>query len=465
VTVESRGLAAVASAAWRLRGNIRATVVVKAEFSFADGILTQVQAQPVELETEMAFVLTHAEVLFAGLAFSPAPPRRIAVWRGSDELMAVDIDALSNVGGTVGGRISPFAPERSIHLRGFSPAALHQPFVELPDTFDSAFFQSAPTAQRLAGLAGGDAVVLDNVYPGHRRLVLRLPTATVSGTGRMDDRTAPIRFGLDTLFIDAKSHRITMLWRGRLAASNREALGRASAIVELDVADGGRVEGDMPPPWPKKVAGPVVMSSHTFGLDGGTAELGATQIRQAIADTPTPFATPPPSERTSEPRAAIPGAPWADVPGGAVSVPSPEGITETVGLEDLTNQGASLPGGLKLPKGIRRPKPVISEPAAVAAPPQVPEAPPMPAPVPAPNAAEQQRELEAAEAMRLEAARKEEEQAAAEERRRAEAERFAAEQRAAEQAAADREARELEERKNVRKKIKTAMYGKFKTKK
>lgn len=459
---------------------MRATVVIKAEFTFGDGILTQVQAQPVRPDTEMAFVLRRAEVLFAGLSPSHGAQARLSVWRGSDELLGLDAVVTGGEASPLG-RLSPFAPERSVYLGGFSPVDCHQRFVELPDSFDSTFFQSAPPAQQLTDLAGGDTVVLDDLYPGHRRLMLRLPTAHASGIGRMDARSAPIRFTLDTLLIDAMSHRCTLLWRGRVAASTPEALASTRAFAELTVTDAGDVKGDMPPPWVSHAAPRAV---HPVVTDGsppsflGTVNLGATAMRAATSSPATPFARSSESPAPVTPRPEIPGAPWANAPSSPAVVLSPEGITETVGLQELAARAANQPGDLKLPKGIRRPK-SAPEPKfddapqmpAIVVPPSEPEqrqaldgAEAKPPEVVAPSADEQRRAAAEAEAQRLELERKSQEMAAAEERRRQDAERFAAEQRAAEQAAQERVAQEAAERKKARSQVKTAMYGRFKKK-
>lgn len=440
VNVESEGLVAVSSAAWRYRGNVRATVVVKAELSFEDGIVKQVEPSPIRRDTEMAFVLSQAEVLFGGLVAKADAPGRVAVWRGNQQLMGLET---SGAGPGIGGHLSPFDPQRTDYLGGFSAAAINQRFVELPDTFDNAFFQCAPPAQRLANLAGGDTVVLEHLYPGHRRFVLRLPTVDISGHGRLDERTAPIGFTFDTVFIDAERHRCALLWRGRVAASTPDALARTAAVAKLKVTDLGHVEGDHPPPWPKAAVVAAVPPPPRAAAKppafAATINLGATAVREASGAAPTPFGPAPGSQPPATPRGAIPGAPWAGPQAEQAAVPSPEGIQETVGLEELQNQGAQS-GGVKLPKGLGRRKGAKMREAAASA--------------------DDQAQAEA-EAKQLELQRRQEELAAAEERRKQEAERFAAEQRAAQQAEAERAKQEADARKQANKKLKTAMYGKF----
>jgi hypothetical protein len=368
VAVETRGLVAAASAAWRHRGNTRATVVVKADFSYADGQLTQVQAEPVRRDTEMAFLLAHAELLFAGLAHSgdSMTPARISVWRGSQELLSQAVCAPATGGAGLGGRIAPFAAERAQYLRGVSPSIFDQPFVDLPDAFDPTFFQAAPPAQRLAALAGGDMVVLDNSYPGHRRFMLQLPNAQATGTGNMEGRSVPINFRLDTVVIDAARHRCTMLWRGRMAASQPDALSRTRAVVELLMQDAGRVQGDhaapqsqlphavesspSPPSTPAAASGAPASAPHSASKFESTSAMGADAIAQALASAVTPFAQTPPSDRPAQSGGAIPGAPWSAEAAPAV-LPA-EGVKETVGLGDIVNTAA--PGEApKLPKGIK----------------------------------------------------------------------------------------------------------------
>lgn len=499
VDVEVRGLIAASSAAWRHRGNVRATVVVKAALSFANGVLTPVQARPVDPETELAFVLRRAEVLFSGLPTPQLAHARIALWRGDQRLMALDVGAARGAAAELCGRLSPFAPERATHLHGFNPAGFRAPFVQLPDAFDPVFFHAAPEAQRVDNLRGSDALTLDDVYPGHRRLIVRLPTAQVSGTATIDGRSTPLRFVLDTLHIDAKAHRCTLLWRGRLAAKTREALARASAVVALEMSDGGGVEGDMPPPWQSVDASDAIPA----GADATTAIHG-DMVLQGVA-APTPFdaqsdALPVSASRDDDdaipagagetvgvisgamlaaaipfegkrsdaipegagqtapvdvralagaqeptPFASQPSPPSdespASIPGApwaatpASEVPLPEGAEETLGL-------AGVSGGLKLPDSLR----LTDEEKAAAA-------------------AEADREREEAEAARREAEQRAKEQANAEARRAQEAAQFAAEQRAAEKAEAEREAREREARKKARTKIKGFFYDKFKDEK
>jgi hypothetical protein len=269
VRVQSSGMLATSSAAWSHLGNLRATVIAKAQFTFAGGKLFQIPAEAVRRDTEMAFRLARAEVVLSGLSFagSNEAPARIRVLRGDQILMDLTVPAPPPGGVVLTGRIAPFSPERSAYLHGLSPMALEQPFVELPAAFAPAFFQSAPASQQVASLAGGDTLVLERLFPGHAEVKILLPSMQVSATGHMDDRSLPVGMALDTLDVDADRRRLTMLWRGRLAVTQPDAFQRSYVMVQLAQQGRGHVEADGQPLPPKEGAS-AYESTVALGPDG-----------------------------------------------------------------------------------------------------------------------------------------------------------------------------------------------------
>lgn len=455
VKVVSQGLVAADSAAWTLQGNTRATVVVKAQFSFASGTMEPIAAEEVRRDTDLAFVVDRAEVLFSGLAARgrPEAPSRILVSRGEERLIDRPIDPSGPEALAPGGRIPPFGKVRGQFLGGATVFDLFAPYVPLPDTFDRRYFQSAPVEQQVGALHGGETIRLERLYPGHDVVELVLPQAQVSGHGTVDGRSVPIQFRFDTALVEADQHRCTLLWRGRIAASHRDVLARTQAEVALQVTDPGRLHAE--PAWSPEVAtagsstleSTVVLSSlQGSGQGSGQAAAPPHDLEGTMAIKADPNAAPTlpfhnfrPTVRSKKrkikiPGAAnIPGAPWA---GGSTgkSVVSPDAeLKQTLGLEPKDRTKAATV------------EPLRHE----------------------PTSAEVARDVEQAEAARRAAEKAEQERAAlaAAERRQQEAERFAAEQAAAQQAEAEKARREHERRAEKAEKIRAARYGGFKRKK
>ncbi len=70
----------------------------------------------------------------------------------------------------------PEVPERSRHLGKFDQPWLKNTWPHLPDSTNLAYFQTAPTDQRLSGFFRGDeTIALDNVHPARARITCSLP--------------------------------------------------------------------------------------------------------------------------------------------------------------------------------------------------------------------------------------------------------------------------------------------------
>ena len=71
---------------------------------------------------------------------------------------------------------APDAPERSRHLGKFDQPWLKNTWPHLPDSTDLAYFQTAPTDQRLSGFFRGDeAIALGNMHPSRLGITANLP--------------------------------------------------------------------------------------------------------------------------------------------------------------------------------------------------------------------------------------------------------------------------------------------------
>jgi hypothetical protein len=407
------------------------------------------QAEKVRRDTELAFVLNQAEVLFSGLRAVGQGGRssRISVRRGHEVLLEAVFDPARTASSAPGGRLPPFDAERSQHLHGVAAADLLGSFVELPDAFDPRYFQSAPPVQRLNALNGGDVIVLHQLYPGHEVVELTIPKAQIVGQGKVLGRSLPISFRLDTVVVEADRHVCTLLWRGRVAASRRETLAETRAEIEFTLLEPGRVRAEGPG-WAQHGGAPGRPSFDSTVLISQKVDLFGTVVTTegAAGADPLPFAPAEASPRSETPAGDIPGAPWTRDKDDVSTVVSPSArFTQTIAVagDDIHDDVETL-----RPSSTARTEP---QPPSTSTAERV---------VTSSAAVEEDDAAEQA-AVALAAAAK----VAAEARRSAEAEKFAAEQAALLQAEAEQKKRARERRAEKVKEIQTAKYGGFKRKK
>lgn len=219
------------------------------------------------------------------------------------------------------------------HLLGGSPRiSFNEVIVEIPEELDWDYFQSAPRAQRIESLAGGDWLTLEGVFPGGVRVQSQLPQ--VSATARIYgvDTNAlglpeELALRLDMLHVDAEEGRCHLVWRGSFPVDEALIVGGLTLAVAVESTES-------PVHWPEApemeadaitCAPPASLSPHALmGMDAtmaadpakltepppfeGTIALGAID-RATPGHDHAPFMLSRPSDRTGLP--AIPGAPWA----------------------------------------------------------------------------------------------------------------------------------------------------------
>lgn len=362
-------------------------------------------------------------------------------------------------------------PCRKHRLGPLPRSALGEPVIALPDDFDWDYFQSAPAAQRMPMLQGGEWLMLEGVFPGVPRLQTRLPDLTAvarvyvaGGHATQAPELLPLR--IDTVHVDADEGTCHVVWRASFALPEEEAVDALSLAVALGSAS-------LPVAWPDasavfaqarpRPANPYADETPTFvpsepfepalGTDAtmaaealvapvspffeGTMALAPGGLGRSISDA-VPFAIAAPKGVSTGP--AIPDAPWAppsdDGPRAGSMRTSGE---ETVALTNVDAQREALEKAQREAEERR-----LAEEARIRG--------------------ELERERQAAEERRLaeeaaERARKE-----AEDRRLAEAEKFRREQEEAQREAERRAAQKAAERREQTDQVKRNLYGAFKRK-
>ncbi|MEO5730878.1 MAG: DUF2169 domain-containing protein, partial [Byssovorax sp.] len=144
-------------------------------------------------------------------------------------------------------RVASFAPIGRIwparkRLLGTTPrSALDGDIVELPGTFDWAYYQAAPPDQRIDFLRGDEWILLEGVHPTLPRVQMQLPRARgvawlygLSASGIPEGHE--LILDADTLRIDGDEQRCTVVWRAAISLPSEEALQslRIMAAVQID---------------------------------------------------------------------------------------------------------------------------------------------------------------------------------------------------------------------------------------
>jgi len=90
----------------------------------------------------------------------------------------------------------------------------------LPEDFDWSYFNAAPAGMQIPYLRGDETLLLENLHPEHPRLESRLPGLRVRsflcdrGPGQQDSGFREIPMRLDTLWVDAETLQLVLVWRG-----------------------------------------------------------------------------------------------------------------------------------------------------------------------------------------------------------------------------------------------------------
>ena len=119
------------------------------------------------------------------------------------------------------GPIAPSWPERAAKHRAWR---MDEP---LPEDFDPAFFNAAPTDQQTAFLRGDETIVLEHLHPDHAMLTTRLPGIVPRAfADRWRGAPEPIEMLADTLWIDTDRRKLALVWRGETTMASRDEAGR-----------------------------------------------------------------------------------------------------------------------------------------------------------------------------------------------------------------------------------------------
>jgi len=229
---------------WRQRGQLFATIAVKATFELAPSKVMVPRAplpiEPIErLATpgtgveapgDLAPCLVQPEIWVRGHARRPPPTGatslrvRLAVARDALLLVSKIADIAVEVGPFEPPFLHAFAPlsrswpVRTRQLGGIDPADLDRSPMEIPGVFDWTFFQAAPPDQRLGPLRGNEWIRLEGFSAETPRLDTRLPSATAAASlfGSTDvlRMGLPLRIGLDSIQIDADRGTCALVFRG-----------------------------------------------------------------------------------------------------------------------------------------------------------------------------------------------------------------------------------------------------------
>lgn len=233
------GSASVAAVAWRFKGELRMTAIVKATFALApDATMPRIEPQPIfrddvhHAKNQMRSLVfasdlvpfkRRADVLFTGYAYAPGGSARsasvrLAVASGDRVLLDKTIQVrkagafdripllYEHALGGLGHPENPYGeeresddlhlfdpadPERVAGLGPLSPAmgararrrgpaplpAFGASPVQIPEAFDFDFFQAAPADQQIAYLRGDEWVLLEGLHPTLPRVCTCLPGA------------------------------------------------------------------------------------------------------------------------------------------------------------------------------------------------------------------------------------------------------------------------------------------------
>lgn len=296
VPISVYGGATGSTLAWRHRGELRLTVVVKAAFALSHDSLAELlpgcelwSEETAEHPADLVPALPRPEVILVGHAYAPSgmtvSSLAVRLFVGGDA-PAVD-KTLHVYGDRQGGRGAP-APFSSIPLtyaravggpgtenpagrrpddpraypnvvdpsNPWSPAGLgpiradwparrravrsRAPFevdglLEVPDDLALEYFQAAPPDQRVDGIAGDEWVVVDGMHPTWTRFQSQLPglIARARLTAANDPRASTaIDLHADRLFIDMDRLVATLTWRGGCAMPSASSACHVVAGVE-----------------------------------------------------------------------------------------------------------------------------------------------------------------------------------------------------------------------------------------
>jgi hypothetical protein len=324
VPVTAAGPVSAATVAWRARGALYLTVIVKATFALVpEGRMSPAEPDPIAsgerpdpsgvgLRTagDLAPYLGQPEVWLTGHV--AVPPRfsqpslhvQFAVVREGavcvDKQLALDVSGASADPRTVGiagmGPIAEGWPLRSRWLEGIDQRGLQGPVLDLPDALHWEYFQTSPLDQRLGALRGDEWLVLGGMVAGRPRLRTQLPAAW--GAARLYRREHPaprageaVPLRADTVQVEVDRLRCSILWRGRVQLGGEAELGSLRVVAGLEQPGQSAAWADPfpPPPIHHAPAKAPEVSETPFA---GTVGLSDDVARRLAAALATPFEKP-----------------------------------------------------------------------------------------------------------------------------------------------------------------------------
>lgn len=137
--------------------------------------------------------------------------------------------------------VDPGPPEWRIRPVAFAPVARPWPTwarglrdaskrVELDETTDVSFFQSAPRDQQLQRFPADAEIVLENLLPHAQRVAMRLPGDRVRAlVGRQSQL---VELTADTILIDTDREILSVTWRGSFFASTIPNADRVMIVLD-----------------------------------------------------------------------------------------------------------------------------------------------------------------------------------------------------------------------------------------
>ncbi len=203
-------------------------------------------------------------------------------------------------------------------------------FARVPfgDGFDPAFFQVAPTDQRLESLRSDERISLTNLHAKHSLLVTALPgtkpRARIELSGVIPKEIA---LSPDTLWIDTDRAICTMTYRGKVDVQHPEQEGRVLVAIATS---------DQPIQWSKIAPPPHAPSVAPPGNPGGANKPAAVSIPAAplgaVAAAPASMVAPPVLMATPQSSIATPpvlmATPQSSIANPPVSMTAPPHVAK-----------------------------------------------------------------------------------------------------------------------------------------
>ncbi len=222
LTIAARGAITGATVAWRRRGQLFVTVVAKLSLTYGrSGLMQLATPTPIGDESavglnELAPSLPRCDVVL--VAAPSSPEVRIAIRRNGVSLLHRrvadhEIGSLAAIGKAMG------RPSGVLVLpadRGFED------------------YQVAPPAQRIEYLQGDESLTLEGVDAEHACIEIRFPRLRPRVRLVIAGESKDVHFHLDSVGIDARARRCTLLFRGCTQIAEEAALVGARAELVVD---------------------------------------------------------------------------------------------------------------------------------------------------------------------------------------------------------------------------------------